>query len=639
MRDAWHDLKHGIRFWRRSPLFSVFALATIALGVGATTAIFAVVEGVLLRPLPFQEPERLVALWEKNPERGWMFNLSSPANYLDWRERVSSFEDVTAHGGIGGFSLSGQGEPEMLSGVYVTGNFFSVLGAAPEIGRGFSMEETWEGASDVVVLSHGLWQRRFGSDPAAVGRRIVLGASLRTVVGIAPRGFDFPAKGIDLWVPIGWAPKDRAEVWFRRAHFMSPVARLRPEATTASAAYELEAIASRLEREFPETNRSMGAGLTPLHDWITGDTRRPLMVILAAVGLVLLGACANLGNLLLARATTRSREMALRGALGASRARLIRQLLLESALLAAIGGVLAVLIAKIALPLLVSSLPSEIPRTTEVSFGGPVLGFGFLASLATALAFGLVPAIQASRAGLSTTMREGGRGLTGSRSRTPQLLVVSEVALAVVLATGAGLLLRSFLSISSTPKGFDAEDVWTATVSLPFSKYDDPPERERFHADLLERLESLPGVASAAAADHLPLTGVHWTTDFLFEGRPPEQAGIEFSRRLVSPGYFRTMGVPILEGRDFAPSDRATSEPVVVINDAVRRLHFAAEDAVGTRIAFENEEPRRWLTIVGVVGDEKIESLSAPSRPEIFLPLSQEPAGSVRYVFRSAIDP
>jgi putative ABC transport system permease protein len=455
---------------------------------------------------------------------------------------------------------------------------------------------------------------------------------------VAPRGFEFPYRGTDLWVPFGWKAEFRGEVWFRRAHFLWPIARLRPGATLASASAELQAVASQLAAEYPETNRSMGAGLTPLHEWITGDTRRPLVIVLASVALVLLGGCVNLGNLLVARAEARSREMAIRGALGAGRARLVRQLLVESLLLSALGGLLAIAVARASLPLLVASLPPEIPRTTEVSFRETVLAFGILASVATALAFGLVPALQASRTFPGIVLRESGRGATSSRSRLRKTLVASEVALAVLLASAGLLLLRSFLSLAAVPAGFDPEGLWTATISVPYAVYDEEKQR-RFHSEVLEELRTVPGVVSFAAADHLPLTGVHYTTDYVFEGRPPEEAGVEISRRRVSPGYFRTMGVPLFAGREFTDGDTARAAPVAIINESLRRSYFTAEEPIGKRIAIETEEPRRWITIVGVVGDEKLETLSAPAHPEVVFPLFQEDTPpTVRYVFRSSID-
>jgi predicted permease len=637
LQDAVSDFRHGARLLRRSPLFTFAALATMALGVAAVTTIFAVVHAVVLRPLPFRDPERLVALWESNPERGWVFTYAAPANVLDWRERAGSFEDVAAHGGVGRMSLSGDGEPERISGAYVTGNFFSVLGITPRLGRGFSMEETWKGASDVVVLGHGLWRRRFGSDPEIVGRRVQIDAQARTVVGVAPEGFRFPSRETDLWVPLGWDPAITSEFWFRRAHFLWPIARLRAEATLESARAELAAVARKLEEEYPETNRAMGAGATPLHEWITGDTRRSLLLILASAGLVLLAACANVGSLVLARATGRAREMAVRGALGAGRLRLVRQILAESLLLGALGGALAVVLSILSLPALVAVLPEEIPRLHEVRFGAEPLAFGLAASLATALLFGLFPALSAGDSGIGTALRGSGRGITRRSGWSRQAIVASEVALAVILTTGAVLFLRSFHRLTQVPAGFEAKGVWTATVDLPRSKHDGNSAL-RFHEEILERLSQRPGVA-AAATDHLPLTGLHWTEDFLFEGRPEEEAGVEFHRRVVSPGYFRTMGVPLLEGRDFLASDSAHAPPVVIVNQSVRRQFFGAEDALGKRIAFENERPIAWMTIVGVVADEKLESLSAPNRPEIFVPLAQQPERALRYVWKSDAEP
>jgi predicted permease len=637
MHDVWLDAKYGARLLRRSPLFAFVTLTTIAVGVSAVTAIFAVVHAVVLRPLPFHEPERLVALWESNPERNWMFTYAAPANVLDWRARVSSFEDVAAHGGTGKISLSGDGDPERVSAAFVTGNFFSVLGVTPVVGRGFSMEETWSGASDVVVLGHGLWRRRFGADPGVVGRRIHLDATPRTVIGVAPEGFQFPSRGVDLWVPFGWDREGTGALWFRRAHFLWPVARMKPETTLETARAELESVARKLEEEYPVTNRGMGAGATALHEWITGDTKQSLVLILSSAGLVLLAACANVGGLLLARTTARSQEMAVRGALGAGRMRLVRQLLSESLLLTGIGGLLAVALSSLTLPALVNFLPEEIPRLHEVRFGGEVLAFGFAASLLTALAFGLVPALSAGSTGLSTTLRGAGRGLSRPRSRARKLLVASEVALAVILTTGAVSFLRSFHHLAEVPAGFDPSGVWTATISLPQSKYQSDA-RQRFHGELLERLRRLPGVVSAAACDHLPLTGLHWTDDYVFEGRPIEEAAVEIHRRAVSPGYFRTLSVPILEGRDFTDADAASGTPVALINETVRRSYFGAQDALGKRIAIEDEDPH-WRTIVGVVSDEKLENLWSANRPEIFVPLAQDSWSAVRYLWKSRAEP
>jgi putative ABC transport system permease protein len=637
--DLWQDVRYGIRLLRKSPPFAFVAVGTIVLGVGANTAIFAVVHAVLLHPLPFAEPARLVALWEKNPERHWMFNLAAPANALDWRERAMGLEDVTAHGWVATISMKAAAEPEMVSGAQVFGNFFSVLGVPPLLGRTFTMEETWASESAVVVLSHGCWQRRFGSDPSVVGRRITLDGEARTVVGVMPEGFEFPSRGIDLWVPFGWNPANRTEVWFRRAHFLWPIGRLGPGVSLEQARAELEVVASRLEREYPETNRSMGAGLTPLHEWMVGETRRPLLVLFAAVGLVLLIACANVANLLLARSTGRSRELAVRGALGAGRLRLVRQLLAESLLLAGLGGALALVLAKMVLPLLVQLVPAEIPRLHEVRFGVEVSAFALGVSLLTAIAFGLAPAFHASGSTPGATLRESGRGLTRARGGARKLLVVSEVTLAVILAAGAGLLIRSLLNLSDASPGFQADRVWSASLSLPESRYAEDDDRLRFHRESLERLQGLPGVSSVAAADYLPLTGLHWTTDFLFEGRSPEELGVEFHRRRVSPGYFRILGVPFLAGRDFAESDAAETAPVVIVNQSLARLYFENEEAVGKRLAFENEEPRRWLEIVGVVGDEKLEGVHLPSRPEVFLPVAQSPPQIIRYLFRFEVEP
>jgi putative ABC transport system permease protein len=635
MFDLWHDVRYGARVLWKTPLFTLVALATLALGIGANVTIFAAIQAVLLRPLPFSEPERLVAIWEKNPERNWMFNVAAPANMLDWRERNRSFVDVGAYGGVEGFALSGEGDPEMVPGYQVTGNFFDVLGVPPLLGRGFRVEETWAGQSDVVVLSEKLWRRRFGAEPGVVGRRITVDGKPLSVVGVMPSGFDFPSRQAELWTSVAFEPPWRAEVWFRRAHFLSTLARLKPGVSLDEARTDLESIASDLEREYPETNRSMGAGLTPLREWIVGDSRPALLVLFASVALVLLVACANVANLLLAKASTRAQEVAVRSALGAGRARIARQLLIESLILSGVGGAAGVVLANLSLPALIRFVPEQIPRLSEARIDGVVLGFTVLACVATALLFGLAPALQASR-GQGTKLRL--RGRSRPRASTRQLLVVSEVALAVVLAAGAGLFIRSFLRLTQVSPGFEPGNLWTADLSVPETRYPEDKDRARFHRELLDRVRALPGIVAAASVDSLPLTGTHWTSDFLVEGHEGE-VGLEFNRRRLSPGYFRTMGVPLRSGREFTDSDDAQAPPVVVINRALAERYFPNEDPIGRHIAFENEEPRRWLTVVGVAGNEKTEGLAASAWPEIFVPWSQVPAGTLRYVWKPKGDP
>lgn len=628
------DVRWALRSLRRSPAFTATAVTILALGIGATAAIVSVFHGVLLRPLPFPEPERLVALWESNAERGWLQANVAPANLLDWQEQAESFTEITAHGWSAGWALEPDGSGgrvERVEGTYVLDNFFSVLGVPVLHGPGLPVGAHWMADERTVVISHGLWLRAFGGDPAAVGRRIVLDGEPHTVVGVAPEGFSYPREGLDAWVSFDWQPGFRDAEWFRLAHMVKAVARLAPEATVDSARAELVALAARLERQFPETNRQMGAGLTPLREWHVGDVRRPLAILMAAVVLVLLVASANIANLLLARAGARSREIAMRTALGASKTRLVRQLLSESLTLATLGGAAGLLVGWWGTRLLVTLAADSLPRAAEVSLDSEAVLVALGVTVATGLLFGVGPALHLARQPTASALKEGDERAAGQsrrRGRGLDLLVLGEVALATVLVFGAGLMVKSFGNLVLTDPGFDPAGRTSASFYLPPATY---PEAERvlsFDRRLLERLRSLPGVEGAALASSLPLDGVQWSADFTVEGRP-DDPGVDFARRIVSAGYFRTMGVPLLEGRTFDGSDTEAGRPVVVVNETLARRHFGDESPVGRRIALDREphEGSVWREVVGVVGDEKIESLAADGRMEIFLPIGQELLG------------
>jgi putative ABC transport system permease protein len=631
LETSVRDVRWSLRSLRKSSAFTATAVIVLALGIGATTAVFSVVHGVLLEPLPFPEPDRLLALWEANPERGWDRANASPANLLDWRERSETLADVTGHGWEGGWTLAGVdgagGRLDRVEGVEVMANFFSVLGAEPPLGPGFPEDAHWLTGERTVVLSHALWRNRFGGDPAIVGRRVTLNAVPHTVVGIAAEGFAYPLADLDVWVPFDWQPGFLEAPWFRFAHFVRPIARLAPGATPEEAGAELAAIAAQLEQQHPETNRGYQAGVTPLRDWLVGDVRQPLLILFVAVVLVLFGACANTANLLLARAGARSREMAMRSALGASRTRLVRQLLSESLTLAFLGGAAGLLLALAGTRILARLASDALPLAAQIGVDGPVLAAALAVTLGTGLLFGILPALRLSRRPSAEALKEGSDRAAGGvgRSRALGLLVVAEVAVAVVLVVGAGLALRSFAGLVGVEPGFEAEDRTAATYFLAPARH---PESERVVAlsrRLLERVRGLPGVESAALASSLPLGGVEWSSDFTVEGRPDEP-GIDFARRIVSPGYFRTMGVPLLAGRSFGPGDDERGSPVVVVNETLARLHFGAENPVGRRLAFGREpaDESVWREVVGVVGDEKIEGLAAPGRMEVFVPLGQE---------------
>ena len=401
MHDVIHDLKFALRSFVHQPAYSLVAIAVLALGIGATTAIFSVVNAVLLRPLPFHQPEQLVEIWEKNPERNWTKTQAAPANYLDWKEQARSFQGMASYADwADDLILSSSGEPEHLTGVRVSGEFFDVLGVKPILGRSFRPEETWTTGEATVLLSHALWQRRFGGDPGVLGKVIEINGSQRTVIGVMPPDLRFPMESVDLWRAWGWEPANREKVWFRRAHMVRVVGRVKPGVSAQEAEAEVAQIASRLETQYPETNRLMGTGLTPLHEWLVGDTRRSLLILLGAVGFLLLIACANVANLTLARAASREREMSIRGAIGASRFRLVRQVMTECFGLAVLGGVAGLALATWGTRLLVHLAPREIPRLAEVGVDGALLVFAFATIVLTTVLFGLVPALRSSRAEL-----------------------------------------------------------------------------------------------------------------------------------------------------------------------------------------------------------------------------------------------
>ncbi|HKY05517.1 MAG TPA: ABC transporter permease [Blastocatellia bacterium] len=641
------DLRFGMRRLAKSPGFTVVALLLLGLGIGANTAIFSVVNSVLLRPLPLKDPDRIVEVWEVNPLKGWTQANVAPANLQDWQEQNQVFEDMAAYmgsdtkeAGIRNFSLTGRGEPERVQAVGVSANFFSVLGVEPAHGRAFLPEENWEGSDLVVVLSSGLWQRRFGKDPEVVGQTIHLNGRPRTVVGVMPEGFDFPTKRADMWIPLGLNPKDIPGL--RRPHFFKVIARLKEGVSIEQAQAEMNSIAARLEEQYPDTNTQMGVGLGSLQEFLVGETRPTLLVLLGAVAFVLLIACANVANLLLARAASREREIAIRSALGASRLRLVRQLLAESLMLSALGGALGVLIAVWGLDVLVSLAPQNIPRLNEVGLDSRALGFTVSVTFLTGLIFGLLPALQSSKPDLNETLKDGGRkGAGGLRSRRSlSALVVSEVALSLVLLIGAGLMIKSFVRLQQVDPGFDPENILSFKLSLPGVRYPKPENAITFYESLTERLRALPGVKAAGMSDHIALEGYAWTSDFTIEGRPPEEYGVEVRHKSIDPGYFETLGLSVLKGRNFTTAENRSGPGIIIINETLARQHFKDEDPIGKRIKFSKPERQSpWRTIVGVVSDEKQDGLDKPVRQEIYEPLFQNLRYSMTVVARTTGDP
>jgi len=628
----------------KKPGFTLIAVITLALGIGANTAIFSVVNAVLLNPMPYREPDRLIQFWETNPLKSWTQAPIAPANLFDWQQQNQSFEEIAAYmgsdksgPGIAGLHLTGDGEPERVKALYVTGNVFSVLGVDTMLGRTLREDETWQGKHTVVVLSHALWQRRFGGDPGVIGQNISLNGRSREVVGVMAADFYFPSKEIELWVPMGWNQQQIAQL--RRPHFLRAVGRLKPGVTTEQARAEITAIAGRLEERYPETNTQMGVGLGPLKDWIVGDTKLPLMVFLVAVGFVLLIACANVANLLLARAATRNREVAIRTALGARRSRIVRQLLTESFMLALVGGGLGVLLALWSKDLLVAFSPGDIPRLEEARLDAKVLGFTIGLTLLTTFLFGLAPALQASKPDLVSTLKEGGQKGGSQGGRVRSVLVVAEVALALVLVIGAGLMIRSFLRLQQVDPGFNANNLLMLSVGLPGAKYPEDSQAITFFEQAEQRLKALPGVLEVGATNVAALKGSGYTNDMTIEGRPPEDYVREIRHKTVTPDYFRAMGIQLLSGRQFDKSDNATSSTIIV-NEAFARRCFPGEDPVGKRVKFAKPtEPGTWETIVGVVRSEKQDSLGTEPKPESYKTQLQEPSSSMTLVIRTAGDP
>ena len=647
METLLQDLKYGIRSLIKEPAFTAIAVLTLALGIGANAAIFSVVNAVLIRPLPYTQPDRLVQFWETNPLKNWTQANVAPANLFDWEKQNTSFEEIAAYmgsdtkeAGLAGFQLTSGDEPERIEGLYVTGNIFSVLGANALIGRPLLSEETWEGKHRVAVLSYGLWQRRYGADPEIVGQKIRLNGREREVVGVMPPDFYFPSKAVELWVPMGWNQNDISMV--RRPHFLRAIARLKPNVTIEQSKAEMTTIAAQLEAQYPDTNTQMGVGVGPLKEWIVEDTRLALVVFLVAVGFVLAIACANVANLMLARAAARIKEIAIRSALGASRAQIIRQLLTESLLLSIIGGALGLVFALWCRDLLIGFSPGNIPRLDETSLDGRVLGFTVGITLLTTLLFGLVPALQASKPDLTTALKEAGQkgGGTFQGRRLRSALVVAEIALSLVLVISAGLMIRSFLKLQKVDPGFRADNVLTMRISLPGVRYPEDNDARAFFEQAQERIKNLPGVMAVGATTTPALKGYRWTGDMTIEGRPPEDYVREVRHKEITNDYFRAIGIPLVSGRFFDQSDNDKGLQSVIVNEAMARQYFSGEDPIGKRVKFGKPESRdNWEVIVGVVGDEKQDGLGKEVRPEVYKSHLQDAQSEMTFVMRTAVDP
>jgi putative ABC transport system permease protein len=643
MGNFFQDLKYGLRVMWKSRGFTAAAVLALALGIGVNTVIFGIVNGVLLRPLPYHDSSRLMSLSQINPtESSEKFPVSTP-NFMDWKRQTTVFEQLAAYrsGSSASYNLTGEGgEPERIKGLAVGANVFATLGVNPLLGSTFQPEEDKQSGKS-VVLSHNLWQRRFTSDPSIVGKTITLNGQGYAVVGVMPPAFEFPVQTerVEMWVPMVLTAEELGEE-SRGLHKLSVIARLKPGVTEDQAQAEMTTIARRLAEQYPEANANVTAQVVSMLDEVVGNIRPALFILLAAVGCVLLIACANVANLLLARASSRGKEIAIRVALGARRSRIIRQLLTESVLLALVGGVLGLLLAMLANYVLLNINTDRIPRLQEVGIDVRVLGFTFLVSLVTGVLFGIAPALQASKGNLNETLKEEtGKASAGvHKSRIRSVLVVSEVALALLLLISAGLLIKSFLNLQKTNPGFNPHNVLTVRIPLPANKYSEPPQARAFYQQLLDRVKGLPGVEHAGVTTSIPLTG--WNSIFGFEipGRPAPPPGqtLEAEFIAISPGYMGAMGIPLLRGRLLAESDSKTSPSVIVINETMARRHWPNEEVIGKQVKvgpFMRE-------IAGVVADVKQDGLNVPSREQMYASIYQVPSPASKIlVVRSTSDP
>ncbi len=630
------DLRFGARLFLRNPGLTATAVLTLALGIGANTAVFSALDAVLIRPMPYRDSERLVMIWEDASFVGFPRNTPAPGNYAEWAKRNTVFTGMAALRSRRA-NLTGFGSPEVVAGRGVTANLFEVLGVTPLLGRVFTEDEDRRRVH-VVVISHGLWQRRFAGEPSAVGRDILMNGEKTTVIGVMPRGFSFPRGREEYWAPAGFTPEDLAN---RGGHFLNVVARLKPGVTLERARSEMDAIARRLQREFPATNRSVGAVVVPLREELTGETGTALPVLLAAAGFVLLIACTNVASLMLARGWARQREIAVRSALGAGRGRLIRQMLTEALLFAAAGAGLGLLIARWSLSLLKGIIPLALSNWVEISLNGRVLAFTAAIAVATAVLFGLAPALQAGRIAVSERLKQGGRSVAGG-GLAWRALVSAEVGLALVLLVGAALMVRTLMRFRALDLGFRAENLITMQTPLTGTKYASDERRRAFFDRVCERTRAIPGVVSAGFASNLPFTSIGNTRSFRIEGlpEPPPGNSQDALYREVTPDYLATMRVRLRQGRLPGSSDGAESAPVAVINETFARAYFAGTP-LGHRLTFGSPRPgMKWYTIVGVVEDLRERGFRPEAKPAVYVSVNQvEDPEAFMLVVRAAGNP
>jgi putative ABC transport system permease protein len=636
IEQLWRDGRYALRMMRKNPGFSAIVVITLALGIGVNTAIFSLVDGILLRPLPYDHSDRLVRMVQSQRQLGLdAWNLSQ-GSFAALRDNTHSLEAVAAYS-TSGANLTGDGDPERVSISTVSADFFKVFGLPPFLGRAFRAGEDTPGNNGVCILSFGFWQRRFGGDPGAIGRSLNLNGAATEVIGVMPSGFSFPRPEIEIWSPLALNPARSAP------YFLRAIGRLGPGVSQSDAEAETTRVLWDYARQHPDIGESrvpldQGSALktivTPLKQAIVGNTQKPLLILLSAVGLVLLIACANVANLLLARATSRVREIAVRFALGATPSRVARQLLTESLVLAFAGAAVGVMLAWLGVRML-DRLPIDgIPRIEVVTVDARVLAFTAGLALLTGLLFGLMPALRAYRMGMVAAMHEGGRGGTSSR-RLNSALVTAQFALSFVLLIGAGLLLKSFQRLESANLGFNPEKLLTMVVSLPARKYSKPEQSLQFHQGLIGRLRSLPGVRQAGLTTNIPFVGDDNTDNFIVEGHEPATGdeGVQGQLLAMTPGYLQAMEIPLLRGRDFVETDKSDSQPVAIVDETLARMYWPDGDALGKRV--ETTGDMQWMTIVGVVGGIKQDGLAEKLQPHIYAPLAQSPTLLAKLVIRT----
>jgi putative ABC transport system permease protein len=631
------DSRHAVRALLRTPAFTAIAALTFALGIGVNTAVFSVFNGVLLRPLPYPEPDRITMVWMDNRQQGIKEDITSWPNYRDWRDQNTTFAAMAGFSGVA-FNLTGAGEPERLQGAQATANFFEVMGVRPLFGRLYTEANETPGNDGVVLISYGLWQRRFGGAADVLGQTITLNGRAFEIIGVMPATLQVPAEA-ELWKPL--AP-DEGTRTARGAFWLPVIGRLKPGISVEQAQTEMTGIATRLEQIYP-SNQGFGINVVPLHRQLVGDIERSLVVLLASVGFVLLIACANLGNLMLGRTAARRKELAIRTALGANRGRLVRQIVTEAFVLAAFGSALGLVFAYWATRLFIRIGGDSIPRPDAIAIDGRVMLFTVAIAIVAALLAGIVPALQASRPDVVDTLREGGReGSAGASRRTRQVLIAAEVALAFVLLAGAGLLLRTLWSMQHVERGFSASRIATMRLSLPAAAYAGPPEVRAFYTRLLERVRALPGVESAATGSGVLMPLLASSGNMTIENKPPAPGPqIEYPREIVSPGYFETLGVTLAAGRTFTDQDHADAPLVAVVNETFARDAWPGQDPLGRRIRFGGPQSRApWLTVIGVVRDlRRSDDVRRHVRPEVYISTLQTPQRSQMLLVRTATDP